>query len=375
MVRLVMLAALITSGCCCRSEPKTSNVQGARVVSPDGKVTATATAVFNKGHAGVHSGVSDSVVHLLELQRGGETQRVRVREFDDGYLGSSPAEFEAAKNATLRVKFEPDGHAVSVSADEGKTWSHVVLDEGAPFVCGRSPGSTAAPKTRDLVLSNLRAAGFGTRRTCDVEGATRVLCAHGDDEELWAVALTRMLEQQLVDAERAPLVTCLSPLVKQRALLREQLLGSLTAPESARVELAAEALARSADEGAQAALTRALEHAAPTDSRQCWTTATMVWALASITIERNAADGPTRALLVDVARRQTWPREPGCVAARVYAVAALGAVKDESLRELSATCSTTAPPWTLGFKQSNEAVLEGLTDRPIDCLAKAKLAP
>ncbi|MDP1921109.1 MAG: hypothetical protein Q8L14_33015 [Myxococcales bacterium] len=50
-------------------------------------------------------------------------------------------------------------------------------------------------------------------------------------------------------------------------------------------------------------------------------------------------------------------------------------MNDPSLRELSATCSTAAPPWTLGFTQTNEAVLEGLTDRPIGRLAKAKLAP
>ncbi len=373
MVRLVMLAALVASGCGCRTKPKDSNVQSAPIVSPDGKVTATATVVFSKGHAGIHSGVSNSVLHVLELQRGAETQRVRVREFDDGYLGSSPAEFEAAKNATLRVRFEPEGHAVSLSADEGTTWRHVVLDEGAPFVCGS--GSGAVPKTRDLVLSSLRAAGVGKGRTCDLGGATRVLCAHGDDEELWDAALARMLEQPLVDAERAPLMRCLAPLVKQRAQLREQLMGSLTAPAPERVELAAEALAKSADDGAQTALARALEHATPADSRQCWTTATLAWALASITIERNAADEAIRARLAALARGQTFPAEPGCAATRVYAVAALGALNDPSLRELSATCSTAAPPWTLSFTQTNEAVLGGLTDRPIGCLAKAKLAP
>lgn len=373
MMRLFMVAALVAAGCGCRVKPKGSSGQSAPVVSPDGKVTATATVVFNKGHAGVHSGVSSSVLHLLELKRGVETQRVRVRAFDDGYLGSSPAGFEAAKNAALRVRFEPDGHVVSVSADDGTTWSHVVLDEGPPFVCGTGPG--AVPTSRDLVLSNLRVAGFGAARTCDVDGATRVLCAQGDDEELWNVALTRMLEQPLVDAERAPLVTCLSSVVKRRAALREQLIGSLTAREPERVELAAEALAKSTDEGAQTALRRALEQAAPADSRQCWTMGTLVWSLASITVERNAADAPTRTLLVDVARRQTWPEELGCAAARVYAVAALGAVKDTSLPELSSACSTAAPPWTLGFTQTNEAVLDGLTDTPIACLAKAKLAP
>lgn len=374
MARSWMLTALVAAGCCCRSEPKVSSVQSAPVVSPDGAVTATASVVFNKGSAGVHSGVSDSVLHLLDLTRGKETLRVRVHEFSNGYLESTPAEFEDAKRAKLKVKFEPDGHVVLVSADEGKTWRRVVLDVGAPFVCGIGAASSAVPKTRDLVLSDLRTAGFGKRRTCDIEGATRVLCAQHDDDELWGAALEQLLDHSLVDMERAPLLGCLAPLVKKRVVLRDRLIAATSeAPEH--LEFAAEALARTADPVAQASLAQALTKP-PTDDASCWIAAKAAWALAAITIERGEADATTRQRLVDLARAPpACPTALTGKAARVYAVAALGALKDAALLELSAPCTSDPAPWTLDFTQWNEAMLAGLTDLPLECLAKALRTP
>ena len=372
MFRAWVATALVASGCCCNSEPRFSRDESAPVVAPDGKVTATAIVAFSKGVSGVHGSTSDSVVHLLELRRGGETQRVQVARFLNGYLESSPAEFEEARKAKLKVTFAADGHVVSISADGGTTWKHVVLDVGAPFACGLSASSSGVPKTRDLLLADLRGAGFGKKRTCDLEGATRVLCAQGEDDELWGAALEQLLAHHLVDSERDPLLACLSPLVKRRPVLRDRLIAATAENDPERVGVAAEALAKSADAAAQAALALALEKTRPSDSEHCWSAAKLAWSLASITVERGEAASPVRKVLADLARAP--PACPAALtgkAARVYAVAALGALKGDTLRELSATCTVERAPWTLGFTQWNEAMVGGLTDEPLECLAKA----
>ncbi|MBL8935434.1 MAG: hypothetical protein JNM69_12840 [Archangium sp.] len=364
MARAWLTVMLVASGCCCRPE-KSGRVDGAPVTSTDGMWTATPSVVFSKGHTGVHSSVSDQVFHELVLRRGDETQKVLIDRLSAGYLESSASEFAAAKHATLSVEFH--GHVVSVTADDGKRWRHVVLDSGAPFVCGAST-KPAAPPTRDLVLADLRAAGFGTPRTCDIEGATRVLCAHANDDELWSVAIAQMLKHSLVDSEREPLDACLDP---RRPALRDQLLAALRDRDAERVGLAAESLAKSNDVIVQNALAEVLTRGAPTERAGCWSTAKVTWALAAVTTTLGTAESSTRKALLDVARAPAaCPDELTGKAARVYAVAALGVVKDEALRELSATCTTEHAPWKLTFTKWNEAMYANLTDAPLECLAK-----
>lgn len=357
-----LVFAVVVSGCCCRPE-KSGRVDGAPITSTDGTMTATASVVFSKGHSGVHSSVSDQVLHELVLKRGDETQKVLIEQFSS--YQSSGSEFAAAKNATLSVEFH--GHVVSVTADEGKRWRHVVLDAGAPFVCGVST-KPAAPPTRALLLADLKAAGFGKPRTCDIEGATRVLCAHADDDELWSAAIGQMLKHSLVDSEREPLNACLEA---RRPALRDQLLAALRDSDTERVGLAAESLAKSNEVSVQTTLATALTREAPTDSAGCWSRAKVAWALAQVTTTLGTADAATRKALIDVARAPpACPTELTGKAARVYAVAALGVVKDESLRELSATCTTDNAPWKLTFTKWNEAMYANLTDAPLECLAK-----
>ncbi len=364
MLRAWLVFAVIASGCCCRPE-KSGRVEGAPVTSADGTMTATASVVFSKGHTGVHSSVSDQVFHELVLKRGDETQKVTIDRFSTGYLESSASEFEAAKDATLLVEFH--GHVVSVTADGGKRWRHVVLDSGKPFVCGVS-AKPGAPPTRDLLLADLRAAGFGKPRTCDFEGATQVLCAHADDDELWSAAIAQMLKHSLVDSEREPLNACLDP---RRPALRDQLLAALRDRDAERVGLAAESLAKSTDVSVQTALAEVLTRGAPTERTGCWSTAKVAWALAAVTTTLGSAEASTRKALLDVARAPTaCPDELTGKAARVYAVAALGVVKDESLRELAETCATDHAPWKLSFTKWNEAMYANLTNEPLECLAK-----
>ncbi len=363
-MRRAWLLFAVVSGCCCRAE-KSGRVDAPPITSPDGTMTATASVVFSKGHSGVHSSVSDQVFHELALKRGAETQKVVIDRFSTGYLEASPSEFAAAKDAKLSVEFH--GNVVSVTADEGKRWRHVVLDAGAPFVCGMST-TPKAPPTRDLLLADLRAAGFGKPRTCDIEGATRVLCAHVDDDELWSAAITQMLKHSLVDSEREPLNACLDA---RRPALRDHLVAALRDSDTERVGLAAESLAKSNEVSVQTALATALSREVPTDSAGCWSRAKVAWALAQVTTTLGTADGATRQALIDLARAPAaCPTELTGKAARVYAVAALGVVKDESLRELSATCATDHAPWKLTFTKWNEAMYANLADEPLECLAK-----
>ncbi|MER2563806.1 MAG: hypothetical protein ABTQ32_23955 [Myxococcaceae bacterium] len=366
MRRAWLVLAVVGSGCCCRPE-KSGRVDAAPITSPDGTLSATASVVFSKGHSGVHSSVSDQVFHELVLKRGAETHKVVIDRFSTGYLEASPSEFAAAKDAKLSVEFH--GQVVSVTADEGKRWRHVVLDTGAPFVCGVST-TPKAPPTRDLLLADLRGAGFGKPRTCDVEGATRVLCAHADDDELWSAAITQMLKHSLVDSEREPLNACLDA---RRPGLRDQLVAALHDRDAERIGLAAESLAKSNEVSVQTALATALSREVPTDSAGCWSRAKVAWALAQVTTSLGTADGATRQALIDLARAPAaCPTELTGKAARVYAIASLRVVKDESLRELAAPCPAEDSGWTLGFKQWNEAMVDHLTDRPLECLAKSR---
>lgn len=102
--------------------------------------------------------------------------------------------------------------------------------------------------------------------------------------------------------------------------------------------------------------------------------ATAAWSLASLTVERGAADPDTRALLVQLAREpdpcQTEPSQGSAL--RVYAVAALGALHDEALVELASKCDGKVTGWQLAFENPAEA-MGVLTNQPIARPAGARL--
>ena len=131
-LRLVLFSLLLATGCpsALEGEPPPSRAASGIVTSADGTISAQAFVRYSKGGVSVTSGRPDELVHVLMVG----SQRVELARFTAGYLGETPpAEWKAAVHAELTVNFAPDGHAVSVSADLGKNWRHVVLDTGAPY--------------------------------------------------------------------------------------------------------------------------------------------------------------------------------------------------------------------------------------------------
>jgi hypothetical protein len=352
------------------------------VTSPDGKIKAQALVTFSKGFEGVHSGRPDELFHVLAVESGGTTHEVELASFGGARLSPQPpGEYRAAVHATMTVQLAADGHAASVSSDGGKSFEHVVLDAGDPFLCGVDSPASEAPPTRELVLAGLKSKGIlrhgDARATCDIGGATRVLCAARTDAELWLAAVEMLVDAELVDAERDPLMRCAQSVAKENEAIRAALVAAM-ARSDAGLENGAEALAKSDDADTQSKLAgaaRSIGDRAPLPTNKCWRRAKIVWSLASITVDRRAAPADARQLLVDVARGDdVCPSELTGKAARVYAVAALAALDDATLDDLAAKCSGAAEKWSVPFAAWNEAMTSNLVAQPLECLAKAARA-
>lgn len=328
-------------------------------------MTATASVIFSKGHTGVHSSVSDQVFHELVLKRGDEDPQGDHRPLQHRLprverVGVRGGEGRDAVGRVPRHVVSVTANGEAVAPRRARQWKAIRLWRQRE--AGRS--ADERPAARGPARGGLRAKW----RMCDFEGATQVLCAHADDDELWSAAIAQMLRHLLVDSEREPLNACLDP---RRPALRDQLLATLRERDAERVGLAAESLAKSTDVSVQTALAEVLTRGAPTERTGCWSTAKVTWALECCTTTLGSAEASTRKALLDVARAPAaCPDELTGKAARVYAVAALGVVKDESLRELAATCPTEHAPWKLTFTKWNEAMYANLTNEPLECLAK-----
>jgi len=376
-VRLAAFSLLALAGCsrvldAFEGDPPADRSASPVVRSADGAMSASAKVHFRKGHTGAHSSTSDEVAHWLEVERNGATERVLLGRWLL-QTGSADAH-RAGRRANMTLAFAPDGHAIAVSTDGGKTHQYVVLDHGAGFACGRGPAAVPPP-TRDVVLGSLREFGLlRDKRTCDPQGAARVGCARVADDEFWAVLAPEIVTSRLVDSERDPLVECAQKAARERPATRAILIAALS-KGPAELGAAAEALANGDAEEVQIALARDLAAlAAKGESEACWALAKATWALASITARRKALPDAVRAAMLTLARGPAaCPSELSGKGARVYAVAALAAVKAPELEALAATCTGEAKPWKLLYQTWNEALVNGTHQTPIGCLAKAAL--
>ncbi|HTJ83675.1 MAG TPA: hypothetical protein VL400_18275, partial [Polyangiaceae bacterium] len=148
-------------GASCEPDPPARREASPLVTSPDGKIKAQALVTFSKGFEGVHSGRPDELFHVLAVESGGTTHEVELASFGGARLSPQPpGEYRAAVHATMTVQLAADGHAASVSSDGGKSFEHVVLDAGDPFLCGVDSPASEAPPTRELVLAGLKSKGI-----------------------------------------------------------------------------------------------------------------------------------------------------------------------------------------------------------------------
>jgi hypothetical protein len=290
-------ASAITAAAACgvlrESDPPARREASAVVASPDGKIKAQAFVTFSKGFSGIHSSRADELFHVLAVESDGKTHDVELASFGGARLTPQPpGEYRAAVHAEMTVKLASDGHAASVSSNGGKSFEHVVLDAGDPFLCGVDSPLSEAPPTRELVLAGLRSKALvrqgDARATCDIAGATRVLCAAPTDADLWLAAVDMLVDHDLVDADRDPLMRCAQSVAKTNETIRAALVAAM-GRSNAGLENCAEALAKSADADVQSKLAgaaRGLGERAPLPSDQCWRRAKVVWSLASITVER-----------------------------------------------------------------------------------------
>lgn len=355
------------------------------MTSSDGTVAARALVRFSKGQPGVHSSTHDEITHLLIIERDGAKHEVELTQISKSAVETTLAQFRSAASAEMKLAFAPDGHAIAVSTDGGTTHRHVVLDAGAPFLCGVGQARESAA-TRDLVLEAVKAEGFYTHvaftpeRSCDIRGLTRVMCKSSGDTELWNAAVARFVDHELVDSERYPLLRCMQNEARSNVDVRATLVaGTKRTPEE--VGNAAEALAKTADVEVQRALAaalRALLEAPGDDKEACWARAKAAWSLASITVDRKDAPNEVRALFADVGRGvKPCEQRPIASFERVYAVAALAALRaDAPLAELASKCTGAAAALAVPFEHWNEAGQLELGGTAIECFAKgATLRP
>ncbi len=349
----------------CRSAPPPVRVASAEATSVDGRHSAHVEVHFIKGFSGIHSSVSDEVNHVLVV----DGQNVIVERFLDGTIGRA-IDLRAASKANFTLRFAPDGHAISLN-DGGPSWSHVVLDTGAPFRCS-GDGLEVPPPTRELVRQSLSsfARPLGDR-SCQLDGLTRVLCAAKDDEALWSDALAPSLSATLVDSERSPLLECLRATIATSSPIRSRVLRGLSDPNQ--VETAAEALVSQTEVDVELALTQAMADLAhlPESRSRCWKQAKLSWALASVVVARKAATRLTLAhLQSELLADPACPNELTGKAARVHALLALAAIGDETVKSFASKCTGAPIVKEVRFKQWNEVMVDGLVHEPIECLAK-----
>jgi hypothetical protein len=332
------------------------------VHSADGRHRATAEVHFVAGFSGAHSSRSDEVSYVLRVDG-------RAVVFRHAFVGEG-LDLRTARKVVFEVRFAADGRTVSVS-DGGPFTRHVVLEPGEPFHCSGA-GAPRSPGPRALVQESLAAlTAPREQRTCDLAGLTRFLCASGDDGALWLDALGPLLSSSLVDEERAPLVRCLGRAITAHGPVREQVLAALVEPRTQAV--AAEALGSQADPSVELALAAALRATdeTPESAERCERAAKLSWALASSVVARHAAVDSTRALLQhDLLAAPACPKALTGKARRVYALAALAALDAPAVKTLAASCAGSAVGTPVTFKQWNDAMLDGLTGAPLECLAK-----
>lgn len=151
------------------------------------------------------------------------------------------------------LSIAPDGHAVAVSRDGGKTWGYASFDGPAPIYCAhRPPAAPAAPgdlwagvpTTKAATIELLRLAGdlnaavrhagkLDARFGEELDGAAQFACAGASDPDL-AAALGGALDHAEVwlsyrgeHDPLAPLLRCASNMSRGDAALRSKVVAGL----------------------------------------------------------------------------------------------------------------------------------------------------
>lgn len=400
---LAFTAVVVASAACGSPKPVKRSTHASNP-SPSGFSQATLDFAYEPPAQSVHSGHGGFVSYSLGLRGGSapidvELERIFIEEL-------STKQAEAMRRGPDRIDFARDGHALALARAGETARRYVALDAGPrPLYCRHVTFGTAtdpfagAPTTRDLAIAILRTTRGGAHDAepgplspghfeRELTGATAYACAHRDDPELRnAVAGALVARGSSLSSTRVvdPLVDCAGEIGRADVEPRNILLAAVGAQEPEmqnQVARAARALALGNDPRSAEAIAAALH--APAASRvtandsMCWTRASLAWSLAKLTDARTSATDAVLGALVDVALSpQPCPDGYGAVAARIYAVRALGVlhspIAQKTLEDLAkSTCAHPIERWPASYTSWSEAFID--TSHDVGCWAQGALA-
>lgn len=351
--------------------------------------------VSRKGHSNLHSGVVAEILYVLVLQ-GREEQHVLLRRlsaYDFDTYGTPGPAFRAAAQASFRLEFAPDGHALAVSSDGGTEWRLVGLDTaGAPLYCehrllrglGATGGWVSAPSSRDVAEDVLAARGVrgkpedhgGPRFDEELLAAGDYAWQHRDEAEL-RLALARAFARHALVWEREPWGTLrrrVREIARGDPAVRAALLALACGAEPEAGAGAAYVLAGTDDGAALEELALAVRERmrgrGPAPKEQAW-------AAASLAAARRKASRPALQALLDVAQ-SVEPSADDWKPVRVSAVRALASLEDPAasaaLQRLAVgECDQALDPWPEEFLEPDETDDTSLW-HGLACWARAALA-
>jgi hypothetical protein len=217
----------------------------------------------------------------------------------------SRASYKRMLKPDFELRFSPDGQALGLSVDGGKTFRKVAFDAGEPLYCSHETfslkqGWSAAPSTRKLVLDILASSdpptekstlhlrpttsrGVHGRFDAEFRVASLYACAHLDDAELRRAVVKSLVRPgwQLHDTS-SELAVCVGRAASKFPQERGLLLDALEKAAPKQQGRAGLALGEIADPAVQQALASALRVRTATcakDKEACWVVgqASLLW--------------------------------------------------------------------------------------------------
>jgi len=269
-----------------------------------------------------------SVDHLLVL---GDARGDHAFLLDRHFLGAAGdgihvawPDFVALLDARYEIQAAPDGHALAVSNDGGRSYRYAGLDAGSmPLYClhhAWAPGDAGvwagAPSTRALALEIFAATDprspsihrgadspAVSRFERELRAAGAYACLHQADGEIAPAFATAFVNpgSHLTSDDERPLLDCLRSMARSSAAVRDTFLRALDGRghDLARIR-AADVLSGSADAGVQEALSRALLARDFDPGDGCHVLTALAAGLSRITLARGAAGEGARAALAAV---------------------------------------------------------------------------
>ena len=396
-VAALALALVLAAGCKAKAWTKTSDAASA----PEGAKFARATArvSFVPGVSGIHSSTSDHLLFELQLD-GAPGGKI---DLDDAYEGD--AEWAAMRKPDFALRFAPEGKALAVSLDGGKSYRFVSFETDPPLYCRHERfsldgGWAAMPDMRRVVLDILAttdppgpshshlAAGetprVRWRYEKELEGAVQYACAHLDDADLRKGVVDCILgegSQLDITTLIATVTECGGKVAQRDTALRATLLAALEKGSVDSRMRAAQTLSSVDDAAVQSALSRVLSTVKPCvlagaadtpEAKRCRDDAferdAFLWSLARVTLGLGSVPPDQVQALVDLTR-DPQPRV-AIHAARMLSVAAQPAARAR-LAELAAKECFRPIRWSEDFRSWTDS--GGPDDMP--CWARAALDP